>query len=208
MVKIKKIAKWAAPISPNLDKQLEEAMSMRKVKEKYETFQGNPEDFKRLLRGYIERRNDTNSGMRKFALGLDSANKGTVPLDSVLDFFSIMGGVGTGARAIKTIAMSPGYLAYDAYYLGKTHDIKGTLGNVLYEGASWLMLGSLPHLINHYTHQADVYSAREGAYEFLDSLEQKTNIIDLEKEKEKLKEKKKQVRKTKTASLEQLSKAA
>ena len=86
-----------------------------------------------------------------------------------------MGGMGSGARALLTLIKSPGYLAYDAYYLGKTGDILGTLGNIAYEGVSWLAPGALTHLINRYSHQADRYIIREASERFLKSLEDRVN---------------------------------
>jgi hypothetical protein len=197
----KKFANWAVPIKTDLDRQLREAMRLKEVKYSYKNFSGDPTEFKNLLREYLERTNERNSRMRKLAAYLDSANKATIPFDAVTDAFIIAGGVGTAAKGIKSLAMSPGYLVYDAYYLGKTHDIPGAMGNAVYEALSWLSLGSLPHLINHYTRQAEKYNVKEGSKEFLksDLLKSIDNkIINFEEEKAK----------SKKADLEGLAKAA
>jgi len=183
--KAKKIARYVAPIRPDLDKQVEKAMKRKDIKKAYKEFRGDPTDFRAGLRNYIEQVNADNKNLRRFAAYLDIVNKATVPLDVAIDAFNIVFGVGTGARAIKTLAMLPGYLAYNAYYLGKTHDVVGTLGQAAYELGSWITLGRLPHLVNYYTWQADRYAVKEGSEEFLENiggLEEK--IIEFPKEEE------------------------
>jgi len=183
--KAKKVAKWAVPIRVDVDKQLAKALKLKEIRKAYEDYSGDPSDFKSGLRAYIEQANAKNSRMRKFAAYLDTTNKATVPFDAIADYFIVMGGVGTAARGIKSLAMSPGYLAYDAYYLGKTHDVLGSLGNLAYEVGSWISLGGLPHLLNHYTKQADKYAVKEASKRFLDGLEKKTVSIDEIKDKKK-----------------------
>ncbi len=178
---LKKTAKWAAPFSSEVDTQVRKAMKMPEIRDAYENYHGEPENFRALLKEYLETENQKNKGMRRFAAGIDTVNKTTVPLDAVLEYFTIMGGVGTAARGIKTLALSPGYLAYDAYYLGKTHDILGALGNLAYEVASWISLGSLPHLMNKYTKQADKFTIKEASKRFLRGLEERTSIIQMPK---------------------------
>ncbi|MBU0957519.1 MAG: hypothetical protein KKF56_01775 [Nanoarchaeota archaeon] len=173
MGKIRKVAKWAMPLTPDIERQLDKAMKRKDIRDAYMEAQ-DPEKFKGVLKDYIEQENAGISRMRKFGLALDTVNKATVPYDSLMDYLNIIGGgLGTGLQAIKTAAMLPGYLAYDAYYLAKTHDIIGTLGNIGYEGLSWLTLGSLPHLHNRYTSQADKYAVKNSSKRFLERLKSK-----------------------------------
>ena len=78
--------------------------------------------------------------------------------------------VGAVAGFYGAIGAGAGYIAYDLYYLGKTHDILGTLGNIGYEAFSWFMLGSLPHLFSKYSRQADNYIVKESSKRFLETL--------------------------------------
>ncbi len=182
---IKKTVKWAAPVffKPNLDGQVEKAMKRKDIKKKFLDYEGDPKNFKESLRDYIEKENLGSYRLRKFSNFIDSFNKATVPIDSALDYFNIMGGVGYAAKGLKTLATAPGYLAYDLYYLGKTGDIFGTLKNIGYEGISWLSLGSIPHLLNHYTKQSEKYAIKKGSEKFLASLESKTISFEEERAK-------------------------
>lgn len=197
-MKAKKAAKWAIPAYPDLDKQLKKAMGLSDVKAAYRDYKGDPENFKQMLTSYIERSNINNRRMRQAASVMDTVNKSTVPLDSILDYLNIVGGIGYAAKGIETIAKSPGYLAYDLYYLGKTGDVMGALANVAYEIGSWACLGSLPHLMNRYTKQSDRYSVKEASKEFLSSLkgrheEDKSlegKVIDLDKRRKLLRKEK------------------
>jgi len=175
----KKVAKgaaatgrWAIPRKIDPDRQVEKAMKTREVRKAYLDYQGDPKEFRSKLREYIIQENSRNYDMRKFATALDSANKALVPVDAAIDYFTIMGGIGAAAKGIGTLGKIPVYLAYDAYYLGKTGDLAGALKNIAYETASWVSLGSLPHLINYYTHQADKHAAKDGSERFVKSLEE------------------------------------
>lgn len=193
---IKKTVKWAAPVlfKPDLDEQVERAMKRKDIKKAFLDYEGDPKNFKESLRSYIEKENLRSYRLIKFSNFMDSFNKVTVPIDSALDYFNIMGGLGYAAKGLKTLAAAPGYLAYDLYYLGKTGDVSGTLKNIGYEGISWLSLGSIPHLMNYYTKQTEKYAVKKGSEGFLKSLESKTISFEEEKKKKE--------------SLEDLAKAA
>ena len=178
MGKVKGFAKWAVPIFGDIDKQVNYALKDEKVQEAIDNYDGNIENFKNRLRSYIDIENQKNSRLRNSAATLDSANKALVPVDATLDAFSILGGIGYAAKGLVTLAKLPAYLAYDAYYLGKTHDLSGTLGNTVYEAFSWFVPGSIPHLINRYSNQADAYATNKGIERFLYSLEKK--LADVE----------------------------
>jgi len=193
--KIKRTAKWIAPVVIDLDEQLESALKRRDIRTAYKNYKGSPEDFKRELKDYLEQVNKENKNLRRFASYLDIVNKGTVPLDAALDYLNIMAGVGYAARAIETVAKAPGYLAYDAYYLGKTGDLTGALGNIAYEIGSWASLGALPHLINWYTRKVDKQTLNKATERFLKGLEKK--IIDITPKKQ-----------TRKEDLEELARAA
>ena len=178
MGKVKKVAKWAVPAFVDVDSQVEESLKDKMVQKALERYDGNIENFKNGLRGYIEYENQKNSRLRNSATTLDSANKALVPVDATLDAFSILGGIGYAAKGLVTLAKLPAYMAYDAYYLGKTHDLKGTLENTAYEAISWFVPGSIPHLLNRYTSQADRYATKKGIERFLYSLDKK--LADVE----------------------------
>ncbi|MBR9705781.1 hypothetical protein GOV14_01980 [Candidatus Pacearchaeota archaeon] len=182
---LKSTTRWAAPalFKPNIDKQVKKAMRKKEIKKAFNDYEGDPDNFKGKLKSYIEQENQRNYRLIKTANVLDSFNRATIPIDSILDYFSIMGGLGTAAKGIKTLAVTPGYLAYDLYYLGKTGDVAGALGNVGYEGVSWAVLGGLPHLLNHYTRQAEAYSVKKGSSNFLESISGKTYNFLEEKQK-------------------------
>lgn len=175
-----KIGRWVLP-GKSLDELLEGALKRKDVAEAFKNSGKEYKDFKEELRYHLESSNERNKYLRSFARLIDTANKSTVPIDAVLDYFNIMGGVGSGARALLTLVRSPGYLAYDAYYLGKTHDVLGTLGNIIYEGVSWFVPGSITHLINRYTKQADKYIIEDGVKYFLEK-EASSKIKKLPKE--------------------------
>jgi hypothetical protein len=181
--KTKKVAKWAVPASPDIEKQIDKAMKLPEVRKAYLEYEGDPETFKEGLRKYIELENYDVSRMRKFATGIDTGNKSLVPFDAVTDAMIFAGGVGAGVKATTAVAKLPFYLTYDAYYLGKTGDLAGTLGNFAYELGSWFLPGSAPHLINYYTNQADKYATKEGAEKFLSKLERKASEFEKFKEK-------------------------
>lgn len=174
---IKKTARWALPVKPDIDNQLKKAMKRKDIKKAFKEYDGTEERFMGRLKGYIERTNEKDHNLRKFALYLDAANKSLIPIDSMLDYANIAAGVGFATRGMLTLAKTPGYLAYDAYYLGKTGDLAGTLGNTVYELGSWFSLGSLPHIINHYTKQVDKHTTKKASKEFLMGLEKKVIVF-------------------------------
>ena len=61
---------------------------------------------------------------------------------------------------------------------GKTID---ALKNAGYEALSWVSPGSLPHLLRHYTTQADKYVVETSSKNFLHGLEKK--VLQLPKPK-------------------------
>lgn len=112
-----------------------------------------------------------NENLRRMAGYVDTADKALVPIDAVADYFKIMGGVGYGISAAKELVEAVFKLPYMAYYAIKTGDFLGALGNLLYEGLSWFIPGSLLDLTNRYADQADRYIERTAAQEFLQRLE-------------------------------------
>lgn len=177
MKTLKKVGKWAVPTSGGLEKLVDKVMQDPKMKNLIEKTGNSREVLERMVRQESEKVYDDTKNLRRFATVLDTANKATVPVDATLDYFNLMGGVGTGARAVKTIATSPGYLAYDAYYLGKTGDLLGTLGNIAYEAVSWLSPGGLSHLWNRYTRQADKYMAKEVKKSVKERVEKGRDVV-------------------------------
>jgi len=163
----------------NVGSQLEKALKMKDVQEAYRNYQGNPENFKQGLRAYLEQVYSENYKLRNFARTVDSANRATIPIDAALDYFNIMGGVGYAAKGLKTLAMLPGYLAYDLYYTAKTKDLLGGLViNPVYEILSWASLGALPHVLAKYSKQADKYMVKEASKRFLSKISRK-NLEDV-----------------------------
>ena len=187
----RKVGEWAVP-TDSLDDLVEKALNNKDVKQTVDEAVSehgySKDELEDRLRSYIEKEREDTKGMRYLSLTLDSANKAMVPLDSALDYLNVMGGAGAGSRALLTLVRSPGYLAYDAYYLGKTHDLKGTLGNLAYEGLSWLSPGALPHLLNRYSHQASKYIVDSASDRFVNSLKgrldegEEDKIIDIPSE--------------------------
>jgi hypothetical protein len=177
---IGKTAKWAVPTTANVEKQVKDALSDKEVSEAYSSYEGDSDKFVTDLKGYIERENYKNSRLKHLSDVMDVTNKALMPVDATLAAFNIFAGVGTAAEGVITLGKLPGYLAYDAYYFGKTHDLKGTAENIVWEATAWLVPGSLPHLINHYSQQADRYAVKKGIEEFLKKIKQKDNVISLD----------------------------
>jgi hypothetical protein len=167
-----KTAKWAAPIlrGVNLNKQVDQALKRKDIQKELENYPEDVTNFREKLKEYINYENIKNSRLEKIAKTIDTGNKALVPVDATLDAFNILGGVGYAARGLVSLAKLPAYIAYNTYYLGKTGDVKGAVKNVGYELASWLSPGSLPHLLNYYTRQAEKYAVKEGSKKFLKSL--------------------------------------
>lgn len=164
-------AKLIIPKAQDVEDQLKKAFNRSDIKEAYRNYEGNPESFKSGLRAYLEQVDSENRRLYGFARTLDSVNRATVPIDGALDYLNLAGGIGYGARAIKTLATSPGYLAYDAYYTAKTGDVVGGLIlNPAYEVLSWASLGSLPHVMRHYTTQLNKRTIKEASSRFLKRL--------------------------------------
>ncbi len=151
----------------DLDLQVNAALKLPEVRDAYKAFTGKPEEFISGLRDYIAQENYNSKNLLRLGTYLDYANRKLVPLDMTLDAFAIFAGVGTAAKGIVTLAKLPAYLAYNAYYLGKTGDLTGTLGNAAYELGSWFLPGSLPHLIERYKKQAEKYAISSGSKKFL-----------------------------------------
>lgn len=165
------VAKFIVPRSPDIGEQLEKSLRRSDIQEACRNYQGDPESFKNGLRAYLEQVDKEHSRLYGFARTLDSVNRATVPIDGALDYLNLAGGIGAGARAIKTLATLPGYLAYDAYYTAKTGDVVGGLiANPAYEVLSWATLGALPHLMRRYTNQLDKKTIEEASSRFLKRL--------------------------------------
>lgn len=165
----KKTARWAVPVSKDIERQMKTALGEKEVRnalEEYTERGGGYEEFLSGLKYEIEVENYKHRRLRGTAAALDTTNKALVPVDATLDAFGIFAGVGTGAKAILTAGKIPGYLAYDTYYALNTGDVKGAIKNLGWEAISWLVPGSLTHLINRYTEQADEYSAKNGGKNF------------------------------------------
>lgn len=159
------------PKAPGIEEQLEKSLRRPDIQEAYRAYKGDPEDFKKGLRAYLEQVDNEHRRLYGFARTLDSVNRATIPIDGALDYLNLAGGIGAGARAIKTLATLPGYLAYDAYYTAKTGDVVGGLiVNPAYEVLSWAALGSLPHLVRRYTTQLNKKTIEEASRRFLKRL--------------------------------------
>lgn len=170
----KEKTKFIVPERVDVESQLEKALKRADVKKALAQYDGDPRNFREGLRISIGRNNEEFSRLRRFASVLDGANRATMPIDGALDYFNIALGVGYAARGIKDLAMAPGYLAYDAYYTAKTGDaLHGLLINPAYEVLSWVSLGSLPHLLRHYTKQVDKKAIENGSKMFLNKLSSK-----------------------------------
>ncbi len=170
-----KIRKEKVERRNDMDSQLEIALNRKDVRQALRNYKGNPQNFKDGLRYELEQVNYEFSRLKKFATTLDYANKASVPIDSALDYFNIVGGVGYAAKGIKDLAVAPGYLAYDAYYTAKTGDaIGGLLINPAYEVLSWASLGGLPHILSHYSKQVNKRTIVEASNRFLNKLNSKS----------------------------------
>lgn len=165
-----KTAKWAVPLTSDLDKQVDKALRRKEIGKAYEEYEGDKEEFVERLKKHIGYENQKNRRLRYFATALDTGNKALVPYDSMLDAFSILAGVGAGTKGLITLGKIPTYLAYDTYYLTHTGDVGGAIKNLGWESVAWFIPGSLPHLINRYTHQADDYAVKRGGENFIKSL--------------------------------------
>lgn len=173
---VKRTGKWAtAPLRTDLEGLVSKAAEKPEVKA---VLSARPES-RDSLRDSLVSAYTHNRGLRRLAGYLDTANRVTVPIDATLAYFDIMGGVGVAGETLMTALRLPGYLAYDAYYALKTGDVIGALGNLAYEGISWLVPGSLPHLIGIYAAQSERQIVNEGAKKFLkaDKAAQKTSKI-------------------------------
>ena len=162
------------PKAADVDEQLKKSLQRPDIQVAYRDYKGDPVSFKNGLRAYLEQVGNEHRRLYSFARTLDSVNRATVPIDGALDYLNLAGGMGAGARAIKTLATLPGYLAYDAYYTAKTGDVVGGLiANPAYEVLSWATLGSLPHLMRRYTSQLNKQTIKEASARFLKRLNSK-----------------------------------
>ncbi|MDO8628162.1 MAG: hypothetical protein Q7R56_00210 [Nanoarchaeota archaeon] len=168
--KMKSTGKWLVPaaVDANVDEQLVRAKSYAPVRDALQSSKSRPEyqSLESLLRGHIVDVNAENKRVHYFAGLVDTYDKALVPIDVVADYMKIMGGVGFALSAGKEIVELPAKLAYNSYYLGQTHDLKGFLYNLVYEGLSFLLPGSLLDLTNHYVHQADKYAVKTAVDRF------------------------------------------
>src|SRR3989344_3177149 len=119
------------------------------------------------LRYHLERMAEETKNLYRFAKLVDTYDRALVPIDVVADYMKIMGGIGYGLSAGKEIVEAPVKAAYDLYYLGKTRDLKGFLYNIIYEGLSFLLPGSVLDLTNRYMKQADKHTVKKAVYQFL-----------------------------------------
>ncbi len=174
--KLKDAGKWAVPVfnTPNLEQQLAAAKTYEPVKallaradskEAYDSLESR-------LRQHIEGANHDHRNLYRFAKLVDTYDKALVPVDVIADYMKIMGGIGYGLSAGKELVEAPVKMAYNAYYLGKTGSLRGFLYNILYEGLSFFLPGSLLDLTNHYLNQAEKYTVKTAVGRFVE--EQKT----------------------------------
>ena len=191
----KKTAKWAVPVSKNSEAQIKTALGEKEVRNALEEYMQRGGDYDKFVEGLmydIEIENYKHRRLRGTATALDTTNKALVPVDVTLDAFGILAGVGTGARAILTAGKMPAYLAYDTYYALNTGDVGGAIKNLGWEAISWLVPGSLTHLINRYTKQADVYSAKQGGKNYTKRIKKSLDAKIIQGTEEDFKPKRKQ----------------
>lgn len=120
-----------------------------------------------------------NLRLRRLAGYVDTIDKFLVPFDIVADYMKIMGGIGYGLSTAKEIVEAAFKLPYIAYYATKTGDLVGAVTNLIYEGLSWFIPGSVLDLTNRYAKQADKYIVQTAAKKFSQGLETavaKTNV--------------------------------
>lgn len=172
-----KAATWAVPAlkQRSLDNLLDEAKRDINVKDTLTSSPSQDEYNMReeRLRYHLERTIEETHNLYRFAKLVDTYDKALVPVDAVADYMKIMGGVGYGLSAAKEIVEAPAKIAYNAYYLGKTRDVRGLMYNVIYEGLSFLLPGSLLDLTNHYLKQADKYTVKKAVSRFLKEIEER-----------------------------------
>ncbi|GEM_PF-4514485 len=172
--KLKDAGKWAVPVfkTPNLEEQLAAAKTYEPVKALLARA-GSRQEYDNLearLRQHIEGVNYDHRNLYRFAKLVDTYDKALVPVDVVADYMKIMGGIGYGLSAGKEIVEAPAKIAYNAYYVGKTKDLRGFLYNILYEGLSFFLPGSLLDLTNHYLKQAEKYTVKNAVKRFVDEV--------------------------------------
>ncbi len=171
--KIEDAAKWTVPVfkRPDLEEQLKKAKEYDEIKEILSNAKDEREYgfLERKLKDHISGVNDENSNLYTFAALVDTFDKALVPVDVVADYMKIMGGVGYGISAGKELIEAPVKLVYSSYYLGKTKDLIGFLGNIIYEGLSFFLPGSLLDLTNRYLKQAEKYTLKTAVKRFVEN---------------------------------------
>lgn len=190
--KIEEAGKWTLPIfnKPDLEEQLKKAKEYDGIKEILNNAKDEREYslLERRLKDNIDVVNKENSNLYNFAKLVDTYDKALVPIDVAADYMKIVGGVGYGISAAKELVEAPVKLAYSSYYLGKTKDLMGFLGNIIYEGLSFFLPGSLLDLTNHYLKQADKYTVKTAVDRFVEYVKrkktQKEEQKDIREEKE------------------------
>lgn len=185
--KVKDVAKWTVPVlkQPNLEEQLTKAkgyddirnvLAQARSKQEYDSLEAR-------LRQHIEGVNYENRNLYRFAKLVDTYDKALVPVDVVADYMKIMGGVGYGISAAKELVEAPVKAAYSAYYLGKTKDLKGFLYNIVYEGLSFFVPGSLLDLTNHYVKQAEKYTVKTAVKRFIEEVKKPQEVRSITEER-------------------------
>lgn len=109
-----------------------------------------------------------NRNLLKMATYVDSIDQFLVPFDVVADVMKLFGGVGYGLSAGKELVEHVFKLPYMAYYTMKTGNMLQSLGNLVYEGLSWFIPGSLLDLTKRYVKQAQEYLEKTAAKKFLE----------------------------------------
>ncbi len=170
--KLKDAGKWTLPVfkTPNLEDQLQRAKGYTEVKELFARTRSREEynGLEQRLRQHIEGVNYDHRNLYRFAKLVDTYDKALVPIDVVADYMKIMGGIGYGLSAGKELLEAPVKIAYNSYYLGKTGDLRGFFYNIIYEGLSFFLPGSLLDLTNHYLKQAEKYTVKNAVKRFVD----------------------------------------
>jgi len=100
-------ARMAKPNNVSLESQIKEVMLRDDIRQAYLKHKGDSENFYRNLKKYIDSENYKVSRLRSFGSYLDTFNKVTLPASIALDTSIIGYGVGTTARALKTLATAP-----------------------------------------------------------------------------------------------------
>lgn len=173
---IKRISSWAVPTESRLDKDGLDGVvdhiikTNRKVRDIFSTNPDRGDRLRKELEYAVLDAYDENHRLRKLAGYIDTMDKALVPVDVIADYMKIMGGVGYGLSTAKELVEMGPKLLYLAYYLKKSGDLVGVVGDLAYEGLSWFLPGSLLDLTNRYANQAEKYVLKTASSKFFDRI--------------------------------------